>query len=198
MDGFPQFAHQRAGGHGIGDAALFCLLMRPNQLAQRIALRRLGTHELIAIHRLGRSAFVLGEKHSFCTGNGGDGAPIPAAYRQVLRDDMGRYHRADGVMDGNQIRFPIVLCQLHDAVANGFLPGFAAGNDVLELCDVILSGVCPNRFMPSIDADQANGINLRMLLKGLQRIDQHGLIVHVDKLLWNFRLHSLARAAGDD
>ena len=71
---------------------------------------------------------------------------------------------------GNQIRFPIVLCQLHDAVANGFLPGFAAGNDVLELCDVVLPCICPNRFMPSINADQTNGIDLRVLLKGLQRV----------------------------
>ena len=82
--------------------------------------------------------------------------------------------------------------------SDGFLTRSATGNNPFELSDIKLLRVCPHHIMPSVNADNFNGINLRMFLESLQCIDQHRFIVHIDKLLRNVLPHTVAGASGDN
>ena len=80
--------------------------------------------------------------------------------------------------------------QVIDAVADGFLPRVSAGNDPLELVNAILPRVSPDNIMPSVDEDKFDRVDLGMILKRLQRLEQDGLVIDIDKLLGDVIAHS--------
>lgn len=52
--------------------------------------------------------------------------------------------------------------------------------------------------MPSIKTDDLDSVDLRMVLKALQGIDEDWLIIHIDKLLWNVLTRSRPGTSGND
>ena len=72
------------------------------------------------------------------------------------------------------------------------------GHDPLELIDAELSGVSPNDIVPPVNADHLDGVDLRMPLKALQRVDQNRLVIYIYKLFGDIIAHSVARSSRDD
>ena len=65
-----------------------------------------------------------------------------------------------------------------------FVSFLLAGGGVSAACGggAKLLGIGPNQIVPSVNADNLNGIHLWMLLKTLQRVNQDRLVIHIDKL----------------
>ena len=86
--------------------------------------------------------------------------------------------------------------QALQTVQNGMLVAVTALEDPLQLCDVELVGVSLQDHFPSLEAHNADGINLRMFLKGLQGIDDHGDVVNRHELFGDVLSHAVAGSAG--
>jgi hypothetical protein len=50
--------------------------------------------------------------------------------------------------------------------------------------------------MPAIYTNHLDGIHHRMTLEALQGVNQHGLIIHIDKLLGDILSHPVAGTSG--
>ena len=90
------------------------------------------------------------------------------------------------------------LFQLIHAVADGALSVFSAFDDPAELGNAELTGISFQNIVPAPDADNADGVDIRVFLKRLHGIDNHGLVVDVDKLFGNLLVHPLAASACDN
>ena len=84
------------------------------------------------------------------------------------------------------------------AVPDRLLSCLAAGYDPFELVDAELPRVSPNNIVPPVNTDHLNGVDLRMPLKALQRVDQNRLVIYIYKLFGDIIAHSVARSSRDD
>ena len=96
-----------------------------------------------------------------------------------VREHVAVHQRADAVVDDDDIVRGAVLLQVVYAVADGFLTGGAARNDPAQLGDAELLGICPQHVFPALNAHDLDCVDVRMLLKALQRVQQNGLVIDI-------------------
>ena len=141
---------------------------------------------------------VLGLQHGLLAGHGDDGTAVLPGGGDAAGDDVLGHHGPYGVVDQHDVLRAVDLLQPEHAVADGALAVRAAGEDVLQLGDAVLPGVGAEDRLPALHADHRDGVDVRMLLKGLQRVGDHGLVVHGQELLGNLLPHAHAAPAGDN
>ena len=88
------------------------------------------------------------------------------------------------------------LAQMPHAVVYRFLRRCSRLHDVLQLRDAELVGVGPHHALPSLYAHHAYLVDAVMPLESLEGVDEHGLVVDVDKLFGYVLPHSVAGASG--
>ena len=92
----------------------------------------------------------------------------------------------------------IAPLRLHHPAADGALAVLPSGYHPVQLVNPVLPGVGLQNVVPAVHADNADPVDVRVGLEGLQRVDDDRLVVHVQELLGDLVLHPLAAAAGDN
>ena len=192
IDGLAQRLHQRTGCSGILNTLLRRLLMRPKELVEAVGMGRLGAEKILAGDRGGRGrAVVAAVEDSLNAGDRRNRGTVLLVNGERVRDDLGGDQAAVAVMDHDDgILFFMRFLDRHQTVVDRFLTGIAAGNDRLELCDIELGGVCFDNVHPVGQGDDHDLVNAGMTLKRLERVDNQGLVVDMDKLLGDILTHA--------
>ena len=94
-------------------------------------------------------------------------------------------------MDNHHILLLADIPQGLHPLLGRLLPVTASAYHPFQFCDLILPRISPQNLMPSLQAHYQNPVNIRMLLKILQGVNDQRLFIHVHKL---FR-HILLRPA---
>ena len=90
-----------------------------------------------------------------------------------------------------------MLFELHDTVPYRILAVLAARNNILELGDVELLGICPEDLVPAFDTDDRDAVDLRVILESFECINDYRSLVNSDELLRDVLMHSVSGTAGD-
>ena len=162
------------------------------KLAVTVGLRRGDAAKLFARHILygGRRVILIDHEDLLVVWKRGYGIAIPFAHLDHVGEYVGVDQRSDAVMDDDDVFWIEFMLQMFHTVADGFLHAAAAGHDPLELVDVELLGIGVDHGLPTVDAHHRDGVDVGVALEALQRVDEHGLVEHVDELLRNILPHS--------
>ncbi len=126
------------------------------------------------------------------------GAMLPDA-PDGLRDRLGIHEGPHAVMHQNDGIAGEQLVDLAQAVIDGLLPGLSTRNDRLHLRDVELVAQLPHLRNVLPKAGNHDPVDVLVVLELLNRIDDDGFPVELQKLLGNTpRVHSFARAAREN
>ena len=174
------------------------LVISPVKLSEAVSLRRLYPAQGFPRNIADRGDLIVADKDLLIVGHGSHAVSILFAFFYNVCQNGVVHKRTDSVMDDYDIIFRADSFQVIDAVADGFLSGLPSGNHPFQFVDPELLRVGPGDVVPAVDADQLDGVDLRMLLEALQGIDQNRLIIDVDKLLRDILSHPVPAAPGDN
>ena len=117
----------------------------------------------------------------------------------VVRNDLGVDQGAHAVVDQDDGVLGTVVMERLEAVVNGLLTGGAAGDDPLDLGEVVLLQQHLQVVDPAGDADDDDGVDVRVILELLQGVEDDGLAMQGQELLGHsLDIHTGACATGKD
>ena len=150
------------------------------------------------VFRTGIGIIFCHPKNLFIVGESRNGISIQLANTKHIRQYRLIDQRTYTIMNDNNIIVCTIILEFPDAVPDRFLYRFPAGNHPSKFCHIELCRISFYNSMPAFYTDHAYHVHLGMTLKVFHRVDQHGFVMDIQKLLWNILIHSRANSAGDN
>ena len=102
-------------------------------------------------------------------------------------------------MDEHGMVAPHCRPQSRQTVADGFLARDTAGNHIDDLGDVVMSYLLLQEGNPILQAHYHDAVDSRVVLEGLDGVQDDGLSVQLEELLGSrFSVHPLARSTSEN
>ncbi len=174
------------------------LVVGPVEFREMVGLGRGHAPERLPGDIPGRGDLVVDDEDLLVVGKRTDGVAMALAGDDDVREDFRLDQRPDAVVDDDDVVVRALVFEGEDAVADRLLAGLAAGDHPLQLRDPVLLGVGPQDVVPAVDADDFDGVDARVLLEALKRVDEDGLVVDVQELLGDVVSHPRPRTARYD
>ena len=109
------------------------------------------------------------------------------------------HQRAHPVVDEHGMVAPHGRLQCRQAVADGFLPRGTTRNHIDDLGDVVMGDLLLQEGNPILQAHYHDAVDSRVVLEGLDGIQDDGLSVQLKELLGpRFGVHPLARSTSEN
>ena len=190
-------AHEGAGvdhvGQAFSDGAFFVV----EHFVEAVALGGFGDHGPVAVDDLVDLVSFVDQDDGLLGGAAADTGAIFLDAADVGRDQVLVDQGADAVMDEDGVALPAEKARgLGQAVVNGHLAGRPAGDDRGDLVQAVCELELLHVGDPVLDADDDDGVDLRVVIENLDRVDDDGFAVHKEELLGPvLGVHALAGSA---
>ena len=188
-----QVDHHRVdvGGAVNPNLLLERLLVSPIEFAELVSLRSLDAAQGVTVDIFLSASLVELAENLFVVGQARDAVAVLPASRDNVGKDFLINHRANPVVNDNNVVVLVLLLNREDAVARGLLNCRAAVDDFLQLRDVVLAGIGAKNILPAVEAHDKDTVDFGVLLKVFKRVNQYRLVVNVNELLWNVLARTL-------
>ena len=167
-----------------------------DDLAQVEALGCLGRIALLAGRHVRDLHVVVAEHDGLEAGSAGDGVAVLLDALDVFGDHLIGDEGADAVVDQHDGVPGVLLLRLLQGVVNSVLGSLTALHHGGHLLDVVLLQKLLHVGDVVLQHSQVDLVDLLVVLKLLDGVDQNGLSVDLQKLLGDTGAHADAAAAG--
>ena len=180
------------------DAMLFGGFKNLGQFGEGKSVRCLGAHEYFAANIVGRLVAIACAEVGLVAVYGGDGIALCATDLNVAADDFVADERADGIMNENNAFFGcIFVCgkQTFNALTDAVIGRGAGRKCAAQLVDVSAPCLLVDVVFPAGEAYDIDVSDVGVLLEGAHGMENDGLTVNLDKLLWTLVAETASKAA---